>query len=220
MFQLLGTTLSKCMHLQHLLIGLVHKDSPGDDAVYRPETFVHLLANLPPTLRTFTLRLRVLGWRSWLEFYSGAVFAFTAADLLLAPPPDGGGGGGGRFPELERVELRVVKHVDESAYAAPTATAGTTRRTRGAFLPEPPGGRGPREREPSPMPRLHAAGLLRFVYETEDLRAQRECLLVFVAHLASSACWDANASMGLTVILRSWNTQFRASSGCWPLQAA
>ncbi|KAM5540976.1 hypothetical protein V8D89_005287, partial [Ganoderma adspersum] len=142
LFQLLGVALAQCTRLQHVLIGFVHKDSPGDDPVCRPETFAHLLGNLPPTLRTFALRIRLLRWRTWLEFHSGAVLGLSTADLLLAPPDRGGGGG--RFPELERVERRVIEH------------------KMGARWQPRREGHGSGERDQSPLPRLHAAGLLRF----------------------------------------------------------
>ncbi|PIL25708.1 hypothetical protein GSI_11458 [Ganoderma sinense ZZ0214-1] len=125
-FENLGAALAQCTCLQHLLVGFVHRDFLGNDPAYRPENFVHLLANLPPTLRTVVFRVRVLRWRSWLAFLEGAMLGFTAADILLAPSPSPGGGGP-RFPELERVELRVVEHSVAERDVAPSGRASYLR---------------------------------------------------------------------------------------------
>ncbi|PIL25740.1 hypothetical protein GSI_11490 [Ganoderma sinense ZZ0214-1] len=161
-FQNLGAALAQCSRLQHVLIGFVHEDTPGDDPIYRPETFVHLLTNLPLTIRTIVFRIRVLRLRPWPDFLAGAVSGLSTADILLAPWPDGGQ----QSPELERVELRVIEHATTKLDRAASHGTRTGSRRR------PSRRRGPEAHDPSLLPLLHAAGMLRFVHEVEDIREQ------------------------------------------------
>ncbi|KAM5540992.1 hypothetical protein V8D89_005303 [Ganoderma adspersum] len=143
--EMLGAALAHCPRLQCVRLGFVHRDNDRSDPLASHDPFLPIVANLPVTLRayciglfTFTLPHNPAGY-----FYTFADVGLDAVDRTLAPPSlSASGGEEGRFPNLRRAELHVHQNL-----VSPWTPEKTCTHPR-------------EEREPIPLPRLRAVGLL------------------------------------------------------------
>ncbi|KAI1785447.1 hypothetical protein LXA43DRAFT_131358 [Ganoderma leucocontextum] len=147
-FHILGAAITHCTRLQCVRIGFAYVGSPERDPVSQRDALLPMLESLPTTLRVFAIRIRLRPWRSWRQFCADAAVGLDVVDRLLSPSGDGGG----KFPNLRSVELHIVED--------PRRPGGTTAN--------------PLEEDDDLMllPRLRAAGLLRFVHAIDRGQVQ------------------------------------------------
>ncbi|PIL25738.1 hypothetical protein GSI_11488 [Ganoderma sinense ZZ0214-1] len=135
---MLGAALAHCPRLQCFRLGFVHHDYDPSDPLIQPDPFSPIVANLPATLHI------------WLDTpglwcCTSTSIGLETVDRTLAPAsPSTSGHAGSRFPNLQMVELHVHQNL-----------VWPRMRNRTCAHPH-------EEREPMPLLRLHAAGLLRY----------------------------------------------------------
>ena len=135
----LGAALKHCPRLQYIRLGFIHRGDNYSDLLSNRDTLLPILTNLPRTLRVFAVNIWLYTLQPWCCTSTPA--GLYAIDHVLSPGTDSGGGRGGRFSELRRVELDAYQD--------------TTQLRQACMKPF-------KKHDPEPLPRLYAAGLLRY----------------------------------------------------------
>ncbi|PIL25737.1 hypothetical protein GSI_11487 [Ganoderma sinense ZZ0214-1] len=174
--KIFGAAIAQCTRVQYLRLGLV--ECPSAECFLAPlSTVCPLLANLPASLRAFSLHIWITitlqeseGWARAVRSWNTLMNSLAAVDRALDPA---GEEGKRRFQHLRRIELHVhFWSVGESARNGDAAEKherqGDIERVAAAAMP---------------LPRLKAAGLL------------REFLVDNVVHARAEECGEIMADV-------------------------